>query len=253
MKHLDEEALTLYHYGELPGRAAAAAHVRDCVQCSKEYERLSRVLAAVDTFEAPKRSEGYGREMWARVRPHLEEDDARNRVGWFAWPHLAFASGLAVLVLAAFFVGRVWPSRSAPIVATTTQTVTAPSRDRVLMVAIGDHLERSQMVLIELVNREPSATVDISSEQAWAGDLVAASRLYRQTAVRDGETALADVLDDLERVLVEVANSPSMLSSMEFEQIRQRIEAQGILFKVRIVGSGVQQRESASPTSSKVS
>ena len=34
------------------------------------------------------------------------------------------------------------------------------------------------------------------------------SRLYRQAAVRAGEPGVASVLDELERVLIEVANSP---------------------------------------------
>lgn len=283
MKHLDEEALMLYHYGELPGRADATAHVKECARCGTEYEHLALVLAAVDTFDAPQRSDAYGGEVWARVQraqraeanqprvPTLVTQNVVSRwsrtLDWLTllvfarsarWPRLAFAGGIAALILAAFVAGRFWPGQVAapvaPTVASTAVQTDAPARDRVLMIAIGDHLERSQMVLVELINREPSATVDISSEQAWAGDLVAASRLYRQTAVQDGEAALADVLDDLERVLVEVANSPSMLSSMEFEDIRQRIEAQGILFKVRIVGSKVQQRENAPvQTSSKIS
>lgn len=252
MKHLDEEALVLYHYGELRGRAAATAHLNACAQCGTDYERLTRVLAAVDTFDVPARSEGYEREVWARVQPYMETFEAPAKGGargWFAWPRLAFAGGIAVLVLSAFVAGRFWPRDAAapiaPTVASTAVDTAATARDRVLMVAIGDHLERSQMVLVELVNRDPTGTIDISSEQEWAGDLVATSRLYRQSAVRDGEAALADVLDDLERVLVEVANSPSMLSSAEFEEIRQRIEAQGILFKVRIIGSEMQQRERA--------
>jgi hypothetical protein len=51
------------------------------------------------------------------------------------------------------------------------------------------------------------------------------------------------VLDELERVLLEVAHSPSKLNSAEFEQIRQRIAADGILFKIRVVGSNLRERE----------
>ena len=40
--------------------------------------------------------------------------------------------------------------------------------ERVLLVAVGDYLERSQMVLIELANASPKGTLDISSEQERA-------------------------------------------------------------------------------------
>ena len=55
-------------------------------------------------------------------------------------------------------------------------------RERVLLVAVGDHLERSQMVLIELANAGAHTGVDISYEQKAAEDLLESNRLYRQTA-----------------------------------------------------------------------
>ena len=48
---------------------------------------------------------------------------------------------------------------------------------------------------------------------------------------------------DLERVLVEIAHSPSKATSPELEKIRQRIEAEGILFKVRVVESRLRDRQ----------
>jgi hypothetical protein len=111
------------------------------------------------------------------------------------------------------------------------------------LVAVGDHLQRSEMVLIELMNAEGNGTVDISAEQGWAEELVAANRLYRQTASRSGEAGVASVLEELERMLLEIAHSPSEVSSSELEAFRQRIEARGILFKVRVIGSQVRERE----------
>ena len=89
--------------------------------------------------------------------------------------------------------------------------------------------------------------VDISGTQEWARDLVPTNRLIRLTANEAGERVVADVLDDLERVLVEIANSPSHLSGMEFQQIRQRVEAQGIVFKIRVLDTQVRQREQGAP------
>jgi hypothetical protein len=99
------------------------------------------------------------------------------------------------------------------------------------------------MVLIELMNAEGNGTVDISAEQGRAEELVVANRLYRQTASRSGETGVASVLEELERMLLEIAHSPSEVASSELEAFRQRIEARGILFKVRVIGSQVRERE----------
>ena len=72
--------------------------------------------------------------------------------------------------------------------------------------------------------------------------LVAANRLYRQSALRAGEAGVADVLDELERFLVEVANAPTPLDASDVRELNERIEARGLLFKVRIVGSRLRER-----------
>ena len=168
-------------------------------------------------------------------------------MGGFRAPRFLAPAGavalVAVLVVGAFFAGRFWPARPRTVQQVVLQPVSAQSRDQILLVAVGDHLERSQMVLVELVNTRPQRMVDISAERERAEDLVAANRLYRLTAERAGEAGVANLLDELERTLIEIAHSPSKLSSPEFENLRHRVEAQGILFKVRVVDSQVHERE----------
>jgi hypothetical protein len=113
----------------------------------------------------------------------------------------------------------------------------------VLLMAVGDHLDRSQATLSELVNTPGGPEVDISDERQRARDLVSENRLYRQTALRTGEPAVVSVLDDLERVLVEVANGPATMNEAEFDQVRKRIDRQGIIFKVRVFGERVREAE----------
>src|SRR5438067_7691663 len=94
------------------------------------------------------------------------------------------------------------------------------------------------MGLIELANAPTTrGPVDISAEQRSAEDLVDASRLYRQTAAEAGDIATANVLDELERTLLDIAHGPSKLGEAELKQMQRRIEAQGLIFKVRVVGS----------------
>ena len=141
--------------------------------------------------------------------------------------------------MAAFLAGRYYPKA-----ASGAQTANAGQvRERILLVAVGDHLERSQTVLLELVNAQPGQPLDVASERERAGDLVADNRLYRQTAARTGDTRVASVLDELEPVLMEIANGPDRLTPEEVESLRQRIEGDGILFKVRVAGSTVRHRE----------
>jgi len=115
-------------------------------------------------------------------------------------------------------------------------------KDRVLMVAVGDHLDRTEMILVELANTRAEGKVDISAERDFAQSLVTENRLYRQTAQRDKDPEIANVLDQVERVLIDIAHHPDSVSGKELEQLQQRIESQGLLFKMRVIESKVKAR-----------
>ena len=104
------------------------------------------------------------------------------------------AGALAVILLAAFLAGRYTrPQKTGPEqLANIAQPKTGG--DRVLMVAVGDHLDRTEMILVELVNTKTTGKVDISAERDLAQSLVNENRLYRQTAQRDKDPEIAGVV-----------------------------------------------------------
>ena len=86
-------------------------------------------------------------------------------------------------------------------------------RERVLVVAVGDHLGRSEMVLVELANmrnRRKGTEVD----QHFRGTEARGRPAWKKTACTakprcaKAITAMASTLDELERVLLDIANSP---------------------------------------------
>ena len=238
--HLTEDELVLHYYGEMDAAAedAATAHLGSCSACQGAYARLQRVMAAIDTAPAFEPAEGFERTTWARLEPALPPRRGR----WLSWfgqspARLAWTAGVAVLVMAAFAAGRFGARPSAPLPREATSA--ASVRERVLLVDLGEHLDRSQMVLIELVSEDASGA---ANEQARAAQLLGENRLYRQAALRAGDTATAAVLDDLERVLVDVAASSGKMSQEDFDLVRRRIESQGLLFKVRVVSSTVREK-----------
>jgi hypothetical protein len=253
--HLTEDDLVLHYYGEMTDReeAEASAHLRACAPCHDGYRRLQRVLAAVDEHAValPALPDHFERTVWARLEP----DMARGRRGW-SWPtfgllapagQLALAASVLLLVGAAFYAGRLMPretggpAAATPVVAAATAA--AQLRERILLVDLSDHLEQSQMVLVELVSADGDDSGGIADEKKRAEQLVAANRLYRQTAITTGDGAIAELLDELELALVDIATSPDHASSRSLDELRRRIEAKGLLFKVRVVSSEVRQRQ----------
>jgi hypothetical protein len=251
MTHLSDDELVLTYYREGNGLAETAAHIDSCAGCRERLEKLAMALRTIESAPVPERDDSYGALVWARLQPRLDEELRRRR--WWqpalaatTWPRLVAGGAVATLVIAAFIAGRssVAPAPP-PAVEPATQQAEAPSdavRERVLLAAVGSHFDRSRVVLTEIAHRNGGGPADISREQEIAGDLVAANRLYRQAALRNGDVAVAAVLEDLERMLVEIAGSPSPAPRSDLARWREQIDAGGLLFKVTVMGSRVQQR-----------
>lgn len=243
MTHLEDDDLVLHYYGELDATAGrdAIAHLGSCGECHGRFIRLQRVLAAVEAMPAPVLPEGFERTVWARLEPALPARRSWLSRLLIAPPNLAWAATIVLLVIGAFFAGRLSQERAA-----TDTPSAADIREGVLLADLTEHLDRSQTVLVELVSGiEPSEDepVDFSVERDRAEDLVAANRLYRQTAMATGDISITELLDELERLLVELAASPDRVSGDDIQRVRQRIIATDQLFKLRVVSSGVRERQ----------
>jgi len=236
MNHVSEEQLVLLYYGESAEAQTIDRHLAECEACRSEFRALKLVLNTVDSAPVPERGAEYGQAVWKRIEKKL---GARRKSSsfrhWWIW-----APAMTALLVTAFLAGR-FIRPAGPDLAKNQQI-----RERILLVAVGDHLERSQMVLAELSNAPGGqGKLDISDERQMAQELLDDNRLYRQTAHSTGDTTVANVLDDLERVLIEIAHSPTQVSSDQLEDLQKQIESKGLLFKVRVLGSKVRQQEIA--------
>jgi len=239
--HLTEEQLVLHYYGDAENAAGVESHLAACVVCREEYASLQRLLNSVDSVPVPERGAEYGEQVWLKVSGELGLNRKRSWRAWLgglwseALPRWAVAGGVTVLIALAFLAGR-WTVRP-----TTPQEQAAGSHagsERVLLDALGEHLDRSQMTLVALAN---SGDGETGLGRGQAEDLLKENRLYRQAALRSGDESAAAVLDDLERVLTEVANAPSG----ELDSVRERMVQQDLLFKIRVLRSQVIQKEKA--------
>ena len=245
MTHYTEEHLILYYYGEgrKRDRAAVEHHLESCAECSAAYRALAETLQLIAGAEVPERGESYPMEVWQRIRSRLPAQEATWWHEWFEWRLVAAAIAVAVLVVAAFVAGRLSPLR-APAAPAAALVDLNDAEARVRLAATGDHLERSERVLLDLVNAE-GPTVDLTDQQTWAADLIDSNRLYREAATRAGDALVANVLDDLERSLLEIVHGPSMPRPAELDDVRARVDAAALVFKVRVLADELHEREVA--------
>jgi hypothetical protein len=215
--HPSEEDLVMLYYREAP--EDIRTHLESCAECRTAYRNLVRVLDACDDLPVAEPHAAFESRMWHQIRPRLHPPRERNR-----WWVLAGAAAMLVL---AFLAGRFSrPSHEVPL------AVSAEGRRRVLEMALTDHLERSQMVLTEFAN-----SPDAPEERQRARNLIDENRLYRQTATDHGDRALTQVLDDLERVLLEVSHGTDPA------EIKSRMDSESLLFKLRVLESHLNRSE----------
>jgi hypothetical protein len=250
MTHLTEDELVLHHYGDAGAEAERLdAHLAVCPRCRTELERLRGVLALVEATPVEEPGPAYERELWARLQDQLTPVTPWwRRLLTGSSGRLVLGGAAAALILATFVAG--WMARDTAMgPAGASTTVTADDRrpdaggvERVLLLQAGDHLQRSQMALVELMNAGDD-DFDVERQRARAADLVADTRLLRQSAARQPDDALDGVLEDLERILVEVANGPDRVSPEELRTWRERIANRSLLFRLRVLDNDMRLRE----------
>jgi hypothetical protein len=272
VEHLTQDDLVLYRYQESPDAAAVERHLEACRQCRDEYAALERVLGLVETglgtAHVPEPAPSYERQVWMNVERRIAEDRASHR-WWMFWrakgsvsgmggyglvPQMALAAAIVMLLAGSFLIDQAvrpsTPGAGAGAVASVPRggapaspEAAEDARGRVLYAAVGEHLQRSELMLVEFNNVDTDGQIDLTPQQEWAADLVSENRLYRQSAAEAGEAQMVSVLDDLERVLLEVAHSPERADGEELQRLRTRLDTQDLLFKVRVAGAGLRARE----------
>jgi hypothetical protein len=242
--HFTQEDFVLAYYDE-PLPDAQREHLTGCGDCRAELARLANVLDRVTPVEIPEPDETYEARVWDRMAWRLRSERKTSRTSWTTW--LAAAAMLAV----AFVGGLFWNRSNTGPVHTANQatpstsavqpagTSTQQQRDRILLVVVGDHLDDSERMLIELTNLTPKDETDVSTEQKRAEELLASNRLYRRTALDRGEDRVATLLDELEPVLLQIAHGPSQLTPEELRKVQKRVETKGLVFKLRVLRADV--------------
>ncbi|WP_263356243.1 hypothetical protein [Acidicapsa ligni] len=268
MNHLSETELIQYHYGESARLSECKGHIQTCPECADAYAALmvdiARLALELDAMTIPDRGAEYGDAVWRSLQPLLVPHEGQQRHGWrrlfspSGWKmgltaSLALAVAAAILVAAAFYSGRLWEQKRAPAIAKDNGASTnQQATQRVILLVLSDHLDRSERLLVEL-NHPEEAAVD-PALQTTARQLLAENESYRLRAAGSSTStastgtipnystaspAVAITLDDLDRVLAQVAANPDGLSQAAIARLQKEMNTSGLLFEVRVLRSRV--------------
>ena len=240
--------IELYFYSELPQpeRAAVQAHLARCAECRAALEDLAVIRAALanrpDVATPPGGDwSGFMRRLNVAVaaepssRGPLDAIPVRPLRRQLA-PYLAVAATLALVTFAVLTVLNRRPVPDTTSVATAPPTagaagapplrqasLTTTDPDPGLLAVSGEHFERSKLVVLGLVTKSGPQD-DWAYERDLASSLLGDTRLYRQAAEERGMQPLADVMGDLELVLLQtsMADQPNEASLHQLQRLIRR-------------------------------
>lgn len=81
-----------------------------------------------------------------------------------------------------------------------------------------------------------------------ARSLLAANRKCREEAEKTGDPDLTKALDRLEQLLTQLANQPGGLNAAAISKLQDEMNAEGLLFEVRVLRSRLPDRQASART-----
>jgi hypothetical protein len=235
MRHLEEAELVEHYYEESANMGESERHLKACPVCAKRYAELCRDLDGVAAPTPPARGEDYVERVWQSIGAFLPVYE-KPKSSWMRYYRpLGWAAACVLLVAVAFVAGRRWERKQAPSIAVA---VDPQARQRVVIVFLGDHLDRSERLLVQL-NHADGSDLPALPLRSEARELLANNRLVRQSAMQAGDLNVEASLDRLERLLMEIANQPDRFTETDLNRLRQEMNTDGLLFDIRVLRSRV--------------
>ena len=240
--------IELYFYGELPQgeRAALKAHVGGCAECRQALADLTTIrtaLAGRPDVATPPGGDWSGFMGRLNAAVSAEQSPTSTDVPAGAAPlparrhlapYLALAALLALVTAGVIAVlqQRATPTEIAsgdvpsPALSPSPAVQQASFKtepDPGLIAVSGQHFERSKLVVLGLTTKNGRLD-DWSYERELASSLLNDTRLYRLAAEEHGMQPLAEVMGDLELVLLQASmtNDPTEASLHQLQRLIQR-------------------------------
>lgn len=258
MKSIRDDELVLYHYGDGlddERRAEIAAALADDARLSQRLAQLRIVLDAAGLDRVPEPDAGLGARIADAVLRRAGVEDrqvmspqamplatvpaqaprrfGRHRAS-LRWLGGALAASLLLGV--GFYAGQHGATRPTAM-AIEPDVVSA---ERIYRATMANHLGSTRRALLTAVNGDKVALAEGNAEIARA--LLEEHRLYLAVAQRRGDRRLAVLLQELEPILIELANPTDAGDISSRKGLEGFVEHQDLIFQVRAAEAGLSVR-----------
>ncbi len=262
-KHYQTE-LAAYLYGELPADMAREieAHLESCSGCRQEMNTIKKVFNGADTLNSDMEA-AVKRVDWDslpdRIADQVFDRKGAGLVRHRAWPRTFRLQPQMRSVFAALFLGVFLGAVLTLLVLRPPRPVESAAGD--LIVSAGalesmdievarrttlDYLERSQYLLLDLVQSSPEKAADFwqSEFAAQQARSLLSKKKYIDQQLDKFQMAKAKALcDQIELLFLELSQISQDLSSAELSKIQTLIQERQLFLKIKLVKKELQESE----------
>lgn len=241
-----QEDLILYALGELEGpeREALERALREDAGLRAELDDLRRSLELVSAGAPGEPDPSYWRSFYSRLRPNLDRTPLWRRILNAFIPDSGFRLAGAIGTIAIMFIVAgvvIWQfiADHEPADDTVRQSSVIIKRTQgYLQHIIGDHLERTRLLLQDLVNIRsdgPGAQLLLADTRERGELLLSDNRTYLLAAEREQDEKIQSLLNELDLVLVEIANMQPDSAEYRLPSLKRVIRSKNLLIKIEII------------------
>lgn len=230
------------------------AHLASCPTCRATLAEFREVRQSLGKPQRPDLPPHYWAGYWDRLSKRMEYEPPPSPSLWerllsftaVRWsPAIQIASAAVVLVLG-IFIGRTF-FQEAPQVASTSAALPETAEVQQVDARSEQLLERSKILLIGILNEDLSAASvqDLKHQQQTSRTLLTEARDLRATLRKSPDRRMVQLLDQLEVVLLQIANLAAEHDQASVELVRDGIDREGLLLKINLEELA---RQSKAPT-----
>ena len=238
-------------------------HLSQCPACASELAEMKGTLEMMGQKERVEPPEEYWDTYWSRLSTRMETElapKARARVGiWdrikeflptIPSPAYRWAAVAAALVLG-IFIGRYLITSSGVKDVPMAQRPTQPEEEiyaRTVDYRAEKYLEKSKIFLLGFVNTNgelEEGDFDISRQRDISQGLIQEASYLKDNLQGHSQQRLRALIEDLETILIEIANLEEQEDLPDIELIRDGIDRKGILLKINVhqMGDGFERKK----------
>lgn len=242
------------YYGELDAsnKKFIDDHISVCKKCRSRFAEMEAVLQFTGKRIRPEPPEEFWDSYEKKLARKIETEEAsekdrkslKEKPGrrFSVVPKWAYQAAAAVtLIIIGIFIGRTLFSPSISGVQHASQQLDLapqPQPETVLVNRSQDYIERSKLILLALVNFDPSLedpyALDLPFQKQVSKELLLEAAYLKNELAESDQERLENLIASLEIILLQIANLESENDLDAIELVRDGINRRGLLMEINL-------------------